>query len=292
MKLAIVSSGKGWQSEELRDSALERGWHVEFLSPKAFSLSLPDFTIGNTASDVLGYDAFLVRSIPIGSLEQIVFRLDVLYLLEMLGKPVVNSPFVIEKTVDKLYTSMLLSKNGIPTPKTAVSESFSDAILWFKAFGGDVVVKPLFGSNGIGIIRVDSEDLAHRIFRALELGRYVFYIQEFIPHKDEDIRVFVAGGRIVSAMLRKGNSWKTNIYQGAVPLPFDPPQKLKELSLFISELLGADYLGIDFIFSEDGKLYVLEVNGIPGWRGLQSVTEERIADAILSCVERKLSFSR
>lgn len=292
MKLAIVSSGKGWQSEELKDAALRRGWQVEFLSPKAFSISLPDFTVENSASNALSYDAFLVRTIPIGSLEQIVFRLDVLYLLEMLGKPVINSPFVIEKTVDKLYTSMLLSKNGIPTPKTAVAESFSDAILWFEALGGDVVVKPLFGSNGIGIIRVDSKDMAHRIFRALELGRYVFYIQEFIPHRDEDIRVFVAGGKVVSAMLRKGNSWKTNIYQGAVPIPFDPPQNLRELSLFISELLKADYLGIDFIFSEDGKLYVLEVNGIPGWRGLQSVTEERIADVILDCVERRLSLSR
>ncbi|KUK13712.1 MAG: RimK family alpha-L-glutamate ligase [Synergistetes bacterium] len=290
MKLAIVSSGKGWQSEELKNAALERGWQVEFLSPRAFSIALPDFEIRNADLNVLDYDAFLIRSIPHGSLEQIVFRLDSLYLLEMLNKPVVNPPFVVEKTVDKLYTSMLLSRNGIPTPKTVVVERFSDAMFYFKALGGDVVVKPLFGSNGLGLIRVDNEDLAHRIFRVLELGRYVFYLQEFIPHNNEDIRVFVAGDSIVSAMLRKGTSWKTNICQGASPLPFDPPGEMREICHFVLKLLGADYLGIDLVFSEDGELYVIEVNGIPGWRGLQSVTKTRIADAILDCVARKLSL--
>lgn len=292
MRLAIISSGKGWQSEELRDAALRRGWEAHFLPPKAFSVFLPAFKMVNSEIDVLGYDAFLVRSIPFGSLEQIVFRLDALYLLEMLGKPVVNSPFVIEKTVDKLYTSMLLSKNGIPTPKTVVVERFSDAMVWFKALGGDVVVKPLFGSNGLGIVRVNDEDMAHRVFRVLELGRYVFYMQEFIHHNNEDIRVFVTGDGILSAMIRRGSSWKTNIYQGATPLPLDPPKEIKELCLFILSLLKADYLGIDLLLSEDGKLYVIEVNGIPGWRGLQSVTKVRIADVILSCVEKKLSFLR
>ncbi len=289
MRLAIVSSGKGWQSEELKDAALKRGWHVDFVSPRAFSISLPSFEFYSLESDLLGYDAYLVRSIPIGSLEQIIFRLDVLYALEMVGKPVINPSFVIEKTVDKLYTSMLLSREGILTPKTAVVERFSDAIRWYKLLGGDVVIKPIFGSNGLGIMRVDNEDLAHRIFRYLELGRYVFYLQEFIPHNDEDIRVFMARGEIVSAMIRKGSFWKTNIYQGAVPMAFDVPKEMERICKRVFELFKADYLGIDIVFSEKGEMYLLEVNGIPGWRGLQSVTEKRIADVILDCVERRIS---
>ncbi len=289
MKLGIISSGRGWQSEELGRSARRRGWDVDFLSPRRFSVFLPDLSIGNDIKSLQDYDAFLVRVIPFGSLEQIVFRLDALYALEMMGKPVVNSAFTIERTVDKLYTSMVLSKNGILTPRTVAVERFSEAMRWFKLLGGDVVVKPLFGSNGLGIIRVDSEDLAHRIFRSLELGRYAFYIQEFIPHRCQDIRVFLAGGRIVSAMMRKGISWKTNIHQGAIPIPWEVPHDIAELCLKIGKLFKADYLGVDLLFSEDGALYVLEVNGIPGWRGLQSVTKENIADAILDCVEKKIS---
>lgn len=289
MRLAIISSGKGWQSEELKDAALNRGWQVDFISPRALVLFLPSFRFEGSGFDLGEYDAYLVRSIPTGSLEQIIFRLDVLYALEMTGKPVVNPPFVIEKTVDKLYTSMLLAREGILTPKTVAVERFSDAIKWFKLLGGDVVVKPLFGSNGIGIMRVDNEDLAHRVFRYLELGRYVFYLQEFVPHGNRDIRVFMANGEIVSAMIRKGESWKTNVYQGAIPIPFAVPKDVEEVCLRIFRLFKADYLGIDLLFSESGELFVLEVNGIPGWRGLQSVTEKRIADTILDCVERRLS---
>jgi len=286
VKLGIVSSGRGWQSEELFRRALEKGWEVYFFPPRRFSLHLPDNDVWSEL-EKLKVDAILVRSVPFGSLDQIIFRIDALYLLEMQGIPVVNSPWTIERTVDKVYSSMLLSTAGIPTPRTAVCERFSDAMEWFKRLGGDVIVKPIFGANGVGIVRVSDIDMAHRVFRALQLTRSVFYIQEFIPHRDEDIRVFVAGGEIVAAMLRKGSAWKTNIYQGGKPIKYDLPRELEEMCLKISSMFKADYLGVDLMFSESGELYVLEVNGIPGWRGIQSVSKRNIADAILSCVEKK-----
>ena len=287
MRLAIISPEKGWQNEQLKKAAEKRGWEVSFLHPRRFSVSLPNITIENNDLSVYKYDAFLVRNIPFGSLEQIVFRLDVLYTIEETGAMVVNSAFTIEKTVDKLYSSLLLSKNGISTPKTIVAERFVDAMRFFRELGGDVVIKPLFGSNGIGIMRINSEDMAYRIFKALQLARYTFYIQEFIPHNCQDIRVFLIKGKIVSAMIRKGNSWKTNIHQGAEPKFYKVSDDIEVLCLKVGKLFKADYLGIDIVISEYGDLYVIEANGIPGWRGLQSVTKENIANTILQCFERK-----
>jgi len=231
-----------------------------------------------------GYDAIIVRSIPGGSLEQIIFRVDVLHRLEDLGVRVVNSARTIERAVDKYYTSALLEDAGIPTPRTVVAERFDEAMEAFRELGNDVVVKPLFGSEGQGMVRVCDEDAAYRVFRALELGRYVFYLQEFIPHGTWDIRSFVVGGEVVAAMVRRAESWKTNVARGASVEPLELSEKLRELSLRASAVLEADYAGVDILEAEGGGYYVTEVNGIPGWRGLQSTTEVDIAGRIVEHV--------
>ncbi|PYS94513.1 MAG: hypothetical protein DMF50_12335, partial [Acidobacteria bacterium] len=112
--------------------------------------------------------ALVVRLIPAGSLEQVVFRVDALHLLADGGLPIVNAPRCIERTVDKHWTSRLLHDAGIPTPRTVAAEGFEDALQAYRDLGGDVVVKPLLGSGGRGIFRVSDEDLARRSLRALE----------------------------------------------------------------------------------------------------------------------------
>ncbi len=168
--------------------------------------------------------ALLVRTIPGGSLEQIIFRMDALHCLEKRGVYLFNPPKVVERTVDKYYTTSLLATAGLPTPPTVVTENYSEAMAAFVELGEDVVVKPLFGSLGRGMVRVTDPDIAHRVFRALDLGRYVYYLQQFVPHDNQDLRVFVLGGRVVGAMLRRGDSWKTNIALGARP-GRDPPAR-------------------------------------------------------------------
>jgi glutathione synthase/RimK-type ligase-like ATP-grasp enzyme len=112
-------------------------------------------------------DAVLVRGIPRGSLEQVVFRVDSLHLLERAGVRVVNPARAIERTVDKLYTSGLLAGAGLLTPRTVACERRDDALAAFEELGGDVIVKPLFGSMGLGMTRVDDPDVAYRVFTAL-----------------------------------------------------------------------------------------------------------------------------
>ena len=233
------------------------------------------------------YDAILVRTIPLGSLEQIIFRMDVLHGLEDSGVKIINSPATIEKTVDKYYTSLILERRGIATPKTTVTESMDKAMEAFNAYG-DIVVKPLFGCGGKGMVRISDENLAYRTFRALEMGRYVYYTQEYIEHGDRDIRVFVVGDRAIASMIREGKTWKTNIAQGGKPRSLELTEDLKDLSVSAAKALGADYSGVDIIKSD--KYYVVEVNSMPAWAGLQKVSKRNISIELADYVIGKLNY--
>jgi RimK family alpha-L-glutamate ligase len=231
--------------------------------------------------------ALLVRTIPIGSLEQIIFRMDALHRLENIGVRIFNTPTTIERTVDKYYTDFILRDAGILTPRTMVTEDFDQALTAFREMG-DVIVKPMFGSEGKGMRRVSDEDTAYRVFRALELDRYIFYLQEYIPHGQEDIRAFVVGDKVVAAMRRKGNSWKTNVSQGAQVESIELSTPLKDLSIQAARLVGADYAGVDLMPAEDGRVFVLEVNSIPGWRGLCKTVTFNVADTIVDYVLKSI----
>jgi RimK family alpha-L-glutamate ligase len=186
--------------------------------------------------------------------------------------------------VDKYYTSALLEDAGLPTPRTVVTERFDEALAAFDELGGDVVVKPIFGSEGRGMVRVTDPDTAYRVFRALELGRYVYYLQEFVPHGCEDIRVFVVGEEAVAAMVRRGKNWKTNVAQGATTVALPLNDTLREMSLCAARVLGADYAGVDILSTESKGYTVVEVNGIPGWRGLKAATGVDVAEHVVNYV--------
>jgi RimK family alpha-L-glutamate ligase len=225
-------------------------------------------------------DLLLVREVPGGSLEQVIFRMDALHQLENAGLRVVNSPYAIEKMVDKYYTLSLLQQAGLHVPETRVCENFAGAMLAFQALGGDVVVKPLFGSRGVGMVRITEIDTAGRVFRALQLGSYVYYLQQFIPHHNRDQRVLVIGEECVAAMDRVADSWKTNVAVGARPVHVEVTPEARQVCLLAARTLGADYCGVDLMRSEAGELFVLEVNSMPAWQGLQEVTSFDLADQI------------
>jgi RimK family alpha-L-glutamate ligase len=228
-------------------------------------------------------DLVLVRSLPGGSLEQVIFRVDALHVLEALGVRVVNPVRSLERTIDKFLTSKLLDLHGIPTPKTVVAQSIDEAMDAFRRLG-DAVVKPLFGGQGVGMVRVTEADLAWRAFKALELGRSIYYVQEFIPHGNEDLRVLVISGTVVSAIVRRGETWKTNLAQGASAIPWTPDATVTNLSLRATEAVGAIYAGVDLLRGHSGRWYVTEVNGIPGWQGLQAATRVDIAQALVDAI--------
>ena len=285
MKIGILGQRGGWHVRTLQEALARRGITAPSFPITHLTARLSARPWLTTADEPLeAYDALFVRAIPGGSLEQIIFRVDALHRLENAGVRIVNSPTAIERTVDKYYTSSLLEDAGLPTPRTVVTERFDQAMHAFQELGGDVVVKPIFGSEGRGMVRVSDADTAYRVFRALELSRYVYYLQEVLPHGHEDIRVFVIGGEVVAAMVRRGKTWKTNVAQGAKPEALKPTDELREMSLRAARAVGTDYTGVDILPVEGGGYAVIEVNGIPGWRGLQSATGVDVAERVVDYV--------
>jgi RimK family alpha-L-glutamate ligase len=286
VKIGILSSQRGYHVLALEEALRGRG-----CEPAFFPIHRLAGWIGaRPALHVRGQriedcQAVLVRTIPIGSLEQIVFRMDALHRLENLGVRVMNSASAIERTVDKYYTSFLLADAGIRTPRTLITEDFDAALAAFREIG-DVVLKPLFGSEGKGMVRVTDEETAYRVLRTWELNRYVFYLQEYVPHFQQDVRAFVVGDRVVAAMIRRGKDWKTNFSKGAKVEPVELSPEMEALALQASRVIQLDYAGVDLMQAEDGKTYVIEINSIPGWRGLQKTTSESIAGQIIDYVMR------
>jgi len=285
--VAILGTAGTWHSQALTDAFQRRAIQPALVDPTRLTAAIGSaerVTAGDISLSEL--DLLLVREVPGGSLEQVIFRMDALHQLENGGVRLVNSPYAIEKMVDKYYTLSLLQAAGLNVPETRVSENFNEAMSAFEILGCDVVVKPLFGSRGIGMVRVNDVEIAGRVFKALQLGGYVFYLQKFIPHRNRDMRVLIAGGECVAGMERIADSWKTNLAAGARAQHMDLTAEVIDASLRIARTLGADLCGVDLLRSEDGELYVIEANSMPSWQGLQQVTCFDIADRIVEACLR------
>lgn len=236
--------------------------------------------------------AIIVRPFGRVSLDQAIFRIDLLYALQELGIPIFNKPSTIEKCVDKFRALYTLKIHGIPVPKTIVTEKSSIALRNVDLLESQhIVIKPMFGSRGHGStrIRLRDRDVLWEVVRSLTFTGHTIYMQEFLPHGGTDIRAFIIGGKVISAMYRRGpqNAWKTNIAQGATPQlieKLDP--KIEEIALKSTEILGCDIAGVDIVVI-DNSPYILEVNSQPGWKGLQSVTNVDIAMEIAKYVVEK-----
>jgi len=283
-KIGIVSSQRGYHVQALEGAIRSRGCEAAFFPIARLAGRIgwrP--ALGARGECLEDCRTILVRTIPTGSLEQIIFRMDALHRLENLGVRVVNSASSIERTVDKYYTSFLLADAGIPTPRTVVTEDFESALSAFHEMG-DVILKPLFGSEGKGMVRISDEETAYRVLRVWELNRFIYYLQEYLPHFQEDVRAFIVGSEVVAAMVRRGTGWKTNFSQGAKVEALELGAEMKGMALEAARCLDLDYAGVDLMRAEDGRTYVVEINSIPGWRGLQKTTGQSIAARIIDHV--------
>jgi RimK family alpha-L-glutamate ligase len=286
LKIGIVTRNKNsWSSSQLREALTKRKVpHICFSFPQlaAHIGYKPYLKVGNT-SILEDLDALIIRPIGRGSLEEIVFRMDMLYKLQRLGFYVINPPEAIEHCVDKYDILAILEENGIPVPHTAVTENVYEALKAFDELGGDVVVKPLFGSRGMGSTRVKDLEIASTIFRNITFYHGVIYLQEFVHHGFSDIRAFVVGDRVVAAMRRVANSWKTNYSQGAKPESVTLDKAMEDMAVKSAKLIDCKIAGVDILESPRGPL-VVEVNSQPGWRGLQFVAKVNIADEIVNFI--------
>lgn len=283
-RVVLFTDSHGWHERRLRAALAGHG--VE-----ATSVSLRDcgigFGSGRRGLDIPGFrraspDGVFVRSIPAGSFEQVTVRLDILHALGEMGVPVYNPARVIERTVDKAMTSLLLLREGVPTPPVWVCESHAVALEVVRAElerGHRLVLKPLFGSQGRGLQLVDSP-LA---LPPPESAEGIYYLQRFVAGSDSegrDWRVMVAGGRVLGAMQRRASSWITNRARGGSCHAAPADGVLGRLALDATRAVGANYAGVDLVRDRRGRLTVLEVNGIPAWKGLEEATGIDIANLL------------
>lgn len=279
--LFLEEESGNWHVRRLAYALRARGAYVVISSlPRcAFDTQLA------SGIDIPGFDgklpdAVFVRSISAGTLEQITFRLGILHALRESGVRVWNDARAIERCVDKSATTFLLHKSGIPTPRTRTVEGFEPADAYVGAAGRPLIFKPLFGSQGKGLARID--DLS--MLPAPEAADNIYYLQDYVPASGitfEDWRVIVTRRRVVAAMARRAGNWITNVHQGGSPSAHTPSEEMVDLARAALAAVGGDYGGVDLIRAPDGRLLVLEVNSNPSWRGLQSVTDIDIAEAIV-----------
>jgi ribosomal protein S6--L-glutamate ligase len=287
VNVVVLGNAGSWYVADLQRAAEVRGdrcalWEFTEL---AAAVSSQSHKVHHGATTLSGVDALIVRTMPPGSLEQVVFRMNLLGQIEAQGIIVLNSPRAIECAVDKYLTTARLQQAGLPVPETRVCENADKALAILPEMGGDVVVKPLFGAEGRGIVRVSDPDVGLRVFRALERIGSVLYLQKFIPHEGFDVRVLVLDGRVVGAMKRRSTSdFRTNVARDARPESHDVSPVEQDFALRAAAATGARFAGVDLLYDRSGELFVIEVNGVPGWRAFQKVTGIDVAARVLDAL--------
>jgi tetrahydromethanopterin:alpha-L-glutamate ligase len=287
-----VPQNGGWHGEVLLQAFAKRGHEAVLidlhdcvidLSGNFSEITIPTF-------NTLPPCAF-IRGVAPGSLQQVITRLNVLHMLKMQGVYIYNDAKSIERTVDKGMTSFLLKQMGVSTPATWVCESRSKAhqiIQTEIASHQQVVIKPLFGSQGKGVRKL-TDNSRLPVPKELFVDG-VYYLQRFIQTGQQncDYRVFVINQHAVATMQRSGVGWLNNVAQGAQCTEVKD-EAIANLAIQAAAALAIDYCGVDIIKDEEGQLWVLEVNSIPAWKGLQSVVSVNIAQLLVDDLLEKIN---
>ena len=200
------------------------------------------------------------------------------------GVPCVNGPEVIELAGDKVRTSLRLAEQRVPTPRTVVALSPEAALKAVEEIGYPAVLKPAIGSWGRLMAKVtDAESAEQIVEHKSALGspvHSIFYVQEFVPKPDRDLRAFVVGETVVAAMYRRSSDWRTNAARGATAEAAVPTPELTELALRAARAVGGGVLAVDLMEGRDGLL-VHEVNPTPEFKTLAAATGADVAGAIV-----------
>ncbi|MCE9633014.1 MAG: RimK family alpha-L-glutamate ligase [Methylophilales bacterium] len=281
MRVPVFTDDPGWHGKRLEHAFAERGYEAIFISLKDCHF---DLNQGQAGVVIPGFtqlpQVVFVRGVPGGTVQQVIARLDILHALKLLGIKVYNDGRAIERTVDKAMTSFILHRNSIPTPATWVCESRQQAQSILQR-EGKLVIKPLFGSQGLGVRMVESDKPFPVPMEQHVEG--VYYLQSFVDSGDansHDYRVFIICNQVIAVMRRSGASWVNNVALGGrCELAYD--DEIAAIALRAAEVMEINYCGVDVIRDVVGGCYVLEVNSIPAWKGLQSVVDVDIAQLLV-----------
>lgn len=293
MRIAVLASPRSWYLNDLRRAASGREEITQVDYPElAADVSTGQTVVRAGSVDLGEFDCVLLRTMPPGSLEQIIFRMDLLGCLETAGQMVINPPRAIEAAVDKFLATAKLQAAGLPVPETIVCQTVDQALVAMEQLDGDVVVKPLFGAEGRGLTRVTDIAIAERVFKAMFQISSVMYLQQFVQHDGRDLRVLLIGDRPLLMERRHPTDWRTNIAQGATAVAVDLTSPEMDVPIALARkaaaAVGAPLAGVDLLRDPDGLWFVLEVNAVPGWKALSETLKFDVARCVLDFLRHQV----
>lgn len=293
MNIGIIGDCEGWHARQLALAATNRGHQSHMIDFRQLASNLSErggVSWGDSIKSTAPFlpRAILVRTMPAGTLEQVIFRMNLLGVAHAMGIGIINPPRSLEICIDKYLATTLCQNSGIAVPRTLVFQTAMQALEGLEILGGDGVVKPLFGSEGRGIVRVSDPDTGWRVFSAIERMGQVIYLQEFVQHPGWDLRVMVLDGKIVGGMKRDGRGhWRTNVAQGGLAEAYPVPDIAGQMALDAARATGVVFGGIDLILDEKGDWKLIEVNGVPGFRAFSRATGINVADLVIQHIEER-----
>jgi len=214
--------------------------------------------------------------------------------LEFMDVPVLNKFFVANQCGNKMFMTLMLKKYNVPTPKTYFSFSSESALENIEKVGYPLVIKPVIGSWGRGVMQVKDKDTADALFEIRDITDSphdrIFYLQEVINRPPRDIRVITIGDEPIAAMYRKSSGgFKTNIALGADPELCEITKEIEDVAIKASKAMGGGILGIDIMEDEKRGFVVHEVNNTVEFKGLSKVSKRNIPKEM---VEFALNYVR
>ena len=271
MRVGVLCSRVRVEEKLIFQALRDRGVDSERIDDEAITLDL--------TGGLDSYDVVLIRCLS---------HSRALYASKLLGENgqrTVNTYEVIATSGDKLLTSLALAKRGVPTPRTRVAFTAQSALETIEQMGYPVVLKPLNGSWGRLLAKINDRDAAETILEHKHtLGGYphsIFYIQEYIEKPGRDIRSFVVGGETIAAIYRHSPHWITNTARGAEASNCPITPEIDRLSRAAAEAVGGGVVAIDILEAPDGRLLVSEVNHTAEFRNSIAPTGVDIAGCIV-----------
>jgi [lysine-biosynthesis-protein LysW]--L-2-aminoadipate ligase len=275
LRLGVLVSFLRQEEKLILQAARARGMDVTPIFDRELTLNVSAPTAAESGVNI---DVLLDRSVVHSRAGYTLFAMD------RWGIPTLNSSSAVTICDDKARASMVLEAAGIPSPKTFVAYSEDSALKACEALGYPAVLKPVTGSWGRLIARVNGPDQARSIIsQKSEHGSFhheIYYIQEFIEKPGRDIRAYVIGGNVIAASYRTSEHWITNAARGAVSVPCPITPEIEELALRACAVVGARLAGVDLIETSEG-LKVIEINTGGEFKGLMTTTDRDIAGEIV-----------
>ena len=290
----VLTEADDWTATAILKNIRDKGAEAVALNLAQIGVSITNAGLYwlNETEDINGMEGVIVRDVGISNLLDLIsVKFDLIRIFEIERRTtIMNSSVAIQNAANKFLSFVLFQRAHLPLPPTVVTADLEVAKRAIEDFGS-VLVKPIFGSQGKGIIKLEGYEYDPLKVAALLKDRGVLYLQQFVHNPGRDIRVFVVGETALGAIYRvtPPGSFRSNLSQGGSPRKCELTEELCELAVRATKAVGADFAGVDLIESADG-LYLLEINATPSARGIKLAcgidVTEKIVDLLFTRLKR------